>query len=667
MGENESMNQGKNSRVPFWRPWGIVGYMWRFLLFLGGIIGFCLLFAVLMDYNKEKRVEECFTEPYRNLPPLLKDSLEVREWVDSIPGVPELPDPNDNFIPPVDTTRIITNPEDSIGQIVCDQLTVLFNSKDIKQDMASFARQFKQYYPGNGYDILYYNPLSGMMLLLVPQNRLLVVADELPQRIRDIDFRVATNEILEECGRPSDSGFSVPKYDEYFKLIQAYEAWDITRGNKDVKVGIVDSYFDLTHPEIGERYVNPIHIPSKTRNVLPPLWAPRDEGELASYCHGSHVAGIAIGCQNNALGCSGIAPECTWIPIALGSQLTTATIVEGILYAVYQGADVVNFSIGANFPKEVSEIPLGEQVKAAVSSKKRGEALWEYVAQIANDHLCVLCTSAGNQTILMGLDSKNRSSHIIKVEAVDGKGQMAKFSNFGKVPEVGLDYSTVAAPGVNLWSVTDRRCTPIWQAMGDVVSVKDGLQEMSGTSMAAPVVTGAVALLKSKNRNLTTEQVIKILTLTAKQTDTKHRIGPTIQIKDALDATGGDLLNFDDLMKDHNKLLGKWRSTYEIDLVEEDTKKKLDEIWAYFIFSSTSRGTLEYHAIQSKRIYKAPISVVWGKDRLKIIQHGKAISSDGDTVNEDDFICRPNKDRLLETSAQRNGKERYTFQLEKVN
>lgn len=127
--------------------------------------------------------------------------------------------------------------------------------------------------------------------------------------------------------------------------------------------------------------------------------------------------------------------------------------------------------------------------------------MWEYVAQIANDHLCVLCTSAGNQTILMGLDSKNRSSHIIKVEAVDGKGQMAKFSNFGKVPEVGLDYSTVAAPGVNLWSATDRRCTPIWQAMGDVVSVKDGLQEMSGTSMAAPVVTGAVALLKVKSES----------------------------------------------------------------------------------------------------------------------------------------------------------------------
>lgn len=667
MKENEYTTQGKSPRKPFWKPWGVGGYLWRLLLFLGGIIGFCLLFAALSDYGEEKQLEKRFSEPYRNLPPLLRDSLEVREWVDSIPGVPELPDPDDNFILPVDTTRIITNPEDSIGQIVCDQLTVLFNSKDIKQDMASFARQFKQCYQENGYDILYYNPLSGMMLLLVPQERLLAVADELPQRITGIDFRVATNEILEECARPSDPGFGVPKYGEYFKLIQAYEAWDITRGSRDVKVGIVDSYFDLTHPEIGERYVNPIHIPSKTRNVLPPLQAPRDGGELASYCHGSHVAGIAVGCQNNVLGCSGIAPECTWIPIALGSELTTATIVEGILYAVYQGADVVNFSLGANFPQEISQVPLEEQAKVAVSSKKRGEALWEYVAQIANDHRCVLCTSAGNQTILMGLDSKNRSSHIIKVEAVDGKGQMADFSNFGKVPEAGLDYSTVAAPGVNLWSATDRRCTLIWQAMGDVVSVKDGLQEMSGTSMAAPVVTGAVALLKSKNRNLTTEQVIKILTLTAKQTDTRHRIGPTIQIKDALDATGGDLLNFDDLMKDHNKLLGKWRSTYEVNLVEENTEKKLDEIWAYFIFTSTSGGRLEYHAIQSKRIYKAPISVVWGKDRLKIIQHGKAVSSDGDTVNEDDFICRPNKDRLLETSAQRNGKERYTFQLEKVN
>lgn len=695
-GKNQNKNQVSTPRTPFWMPWGAGGCLWRTLVFLLGICLISLFLALLLRGCGDKKPSgpvnrndrdtiiinkdtiiinndtiiargDTIINPYRDLPPELRDTSIVRDWNESIPDVDELPPPERNFIPPIDPTKIITNPEDPVSQIVCDQLTVLFNSEDVKRDMASFARQFKQCYPGNGYDILYYNPLSGIMLLLVPQERLLAVADELPQRITGIDFLVATNEILKEGSRPSDPGFGVPKYDEYFKLIQAYEAWDITKGSRDVKVGIVDSYFDLTHSEIGERYVNPIHIPSKTRNVLPPQRAPRNSGELLAYCHGSHVAGIAIGRQNNALGCSGIAPECSWIPVALGNELTKATIIEGILYAVYQGADVVNFSIGAAFPEGISQIPLEEQVRVAVSSKKRGEAMWEYVAQIANKHRCVLCTSAGNETILMGLDSKNRSPHIIKVEAVDGKGQMAYFSNFGKVPEAELDYSTVAAPGVNLWSVTDRRCTPIWQAKGYVVSVKNGLQEMEGTSMAAPIVAGAVALLKSKNQNLTTEQVIKILKSTAKQTDTKHRIGPTIQIKDALEATGGDLLNFDDLMKDHNKLLGKWRSTHEVNLLEGTTDKKMDEIWTYFIFTSTTGGRLEYHAIGTKRIYTAPVSVKWGTNQLTIIQHGDAVSSDGKQINKDDFVCHPNQERLLETSCQRNGKERYTFLLEKVN
>ena len=185
--------------------------------------------------------------------------------------------------------------------------------------------------------------------------------------------------------------------------------------------------------------------------------------------------------------------------------------------------------------------------------------------------------------------------------------------------------------------------------------------------MASPVVAGAVALLKSKNKELTTDQVIKILKLTAKQTDTKHRIGPTIQIRDALDATGGDLANFDDLMKNHELLIGKWKSTHEIILAKEATDEKIDEMWAYFIFTSEDSGLLEYHTIQSKQVYKANLRVIWGTNSITIIQDGPAVSSNGDIVNKDDFVCTPNQDRLLEASCQRNGKERFKFMLEKVN
>ena len=183
--------------------------------------------------------------------------------------------------------------------------------------------------------------------------------------------------------------------------------------------------------------------------------------------------------------------------------------------------------------------------------------------------------------------------------------------------------------------------------------------------MAAPIVTGAVALLKSKNKDLTSEQVIKILTMTAKQTDKKHRIGPTIQIKDALDATGGELANFDDLMKDHNLLVGKWRSTHELQI--SSNGKKTDDIWTYFIFTSPTSGTIEHHTINLNRVYKVRVSVKWENGRILINQQGMATDGNGNTLNKDDFICKPDKNRLLEATCIQRGKTAYTFQLEKVN
>ena len=671
-------NDNNQSRAPFWMPWGIWGFLWRTLVFLAGLILLSFLFALLRDgdfsgesddpaVDPAKPFGRLFKrDPYKDLPIELRDTSIVREWFDSIPGVPELPAPKDNYIPPVDSTRIIVNPVDSSSYVVCDELIVFFNSRNLKQDMADFTHRYKHLYPSPAYTIPYYNPVIGTMLLSVPEDELLQVAEELPRKITDIDFKIATNEVMEQSAVPSDPDFRVGKYDEYFKLIQAYDAWDITQGSEDVKVAVVDSYFDLSNPEIGERYVDRIHIPSKTRMVLPPAQSPTVD-DLTVYCHGSHVAGIAIGAQNNGRGCSGIAPKCTWIPIALGNQMTAFNLIEGILYAVYNGADVVNFSIGKSYPSEFKDIPIGDQIEYAENSNKMGEELWEYIIKTANDHNCVLCTSAGNNSLLMGLDPKNRSLNIIKVEAVDNRGQIAEFSNFGEISDAGVHYSTVSAPGVDLWSVSDKRCAGLWKKFGYKVSAQQGFQEMSGTSMASPVVAGAVALLKSKNRNLTTEQIIKILTMTGKYYDKSRLIGPTIQIKDALDATGGDLANFDDLMNDHDLLIGKWKSTHELRIADKDDNK-VDDIWTYFIFTSPTAGRIEHHTINMHTVYSARLKVTWGTDKIEIRQLEEASTPQGETLVHDDFICRPDKDRLLNATCIKPGnKEAFTFQLEKVN
>lgn len=673
----DNYTNNNSSNAPFWQPWGAWGCLWRTILFLFGLALICFLFALLLRGcdrivtppevdpfgNSRDSLIHKPDNPYGELPPELLDSSFVDDWRDSIPGVDELPDPDRNFIPPVDTTDIITNPEDSLTKIVADQLIVFFNSQDIKSDMTSFARQFKQHYPSSAYRVIYYNPSVGTMLLNVPKDRLLQTADELPQKITDIDFIVTTNDILNSNSKPSDPGFGEAKYDEYFKLIQTYDAWDITRGDPSVRVAIIDSYFDLSNPEIGERFYDRINIGTKTVNVMPPVVAPTPQN-LGLLCHGSHVAGLAIGGQNNKLGCSGIAPECSWIPIALGDYpWTNLKVFEAVLYAIYHDADVVNMSLGG-VPDEAGNLPIADQIQLTNVLGKRTEPVWDYITKTADDHKCILVKAAGNENALMGIDFMNRPNQIVNVEAVDGKGKKAGFSNFGRVANADREYSTVAAPGVQLWSVSVKYCAPVWQRLGYKVDAKNGFQEMDGTSMAAPVVTGAVALLKSKKKDLTADDVIKILKMTGKQTDTTNKIGPTIQIRDALDATGGELLNFDDLMKDHDLLIGKWKSTTELSI--ENGGKKVDNIWTYFIFTSTTQGTVEHHCINSKRVYRCAVTVKWESNRIIIYQAGKAVADDGDTLNKDDFICKPNDQRLLEATCVRGGQSRFDFMLEKV-
>lgn len=704
----------------FWGPLGFLGWLWRWILFLVGIILICLLLSYLMkgcnsedhdplknnpynpfgkdfiftnprtdtgknpgpgdsrfpvsdkddDSDKKPGKKESPWKDYNQDDPDDpfrddRDRSPVKDWGGEIPGVPELPPPDENFIPPVDSSSIIPDPDDKTAKILGDELIVFFNSKDLKKDMADFAKKFKEVYPEKEYSVSYYNPSTGMMRISVPPDEMEKVRKELNSKIPDIKFIVAPNEIMRSYYTPNDPKFKTPKYDEYFKLIQAYDAWDITKGSPDVKVAIIDSHFDLSNPELAGRYVDPVHIPSKTKDVYPPAKRPT-LSDITIYSHGSHVAGIAIGAQDNGLGVSGIAPNCTWIPIALGNEMTALNIYEAILYAIYHDADVINLSIGRSFPDGISAMPLKDQIDFCRTDGLMTEALWKQIVEIADDHNCTIVTSAGNERILMGMDPKKREEGVITVEAVDGKGIAANFSNFGIVPEADIHYSTVAAPGMSIWSTTDKRSIPLMETQGYVVDQENGFQEMNGTSMASPIVAGAVALLKSKNKNLTNAEIKKILTMTAKQTDTKHRIGPVIQIKDALDATpSGEIANFDDLMKDHNLLVGKWKSTKVIDQVDAKTEEKIDELWVYFIFTTPNSGQIEYHAVNSKNIYKANVTVSWGKSDLTITMTSDATCSGKVPILKDVFSGRPDGSRQLMVTAKRKD-DPFSFKLEKV-
>jgi subtilisin family serine protease len=239
--------------------------------------------------------------------------------------------------------------------------------------------------------------------------------------------------------------------------------------------------------------------------------------------HGTHVAGIANGKHENGKGSSGIAPNCKLMPIQVGDKnglITSTYIIDGILYAINQGANVINISLGMQTVDEVSNLSVNEQQEIINQTGKDEEAFWEEVYELANKKNVTIVLAGGNQNVLIGIDPMQRSNKTIKVSATNINNGKADFSNFG-------DYSTISAPGVHIMN-----CVPDNQ-----------FKFLDGTSMAAPIITGAVALMKSMNKNLTNQEIIYLLQSSGLQLNAD--IGNLVQLDKILEKVKNNDKNMD--------------------------------------------------------------------------------------------------------------------------
>lgn len=505
--------------APFWQPWGWMGCLGRLLGFL------LLLFLLILLLSLFRRC--CPSDGGGSDGHGGGDGREVvnpplgsGDWNRPIDGGEDvgLPAPDDNQLPPFEEMEPIPNPDDGgATRIYPNLLYVIFDSDAGDETFKTFASRFSALYPSPQNKIAYYNTGSKTAVLEVETTRRDEICQKLPEQITEVEFYVVPVEEMLQSAEvtPDDPALRDADKGWYFKLIQAQEAWAITQGSSDVIVGIVDSYMDLSHPELqGDRCVAPYSVVKQNSDV-----SPRSGADEGYYCHGTLVTAVAVGNANNGQGSSGIAPKCKFIPVSMGENLNTITIVEGLLYCMYHDADVINLSVGTAWDSiMINSMSVDEQINFSQNRGVQVEKMWDYVFKLAEKHNCTIVWAAGNEHCYAAMDNSKRNKNTIRVSAVDRHLKRAGFSNFGNFKDKGLYESTISAPGVDIFGAVPDNKYVSWP----------------GTSFSAPIITGVVALIKSQNKDLTTPQIINILQTTGKPIARSPEIGNLVQIKDAL-------------------------------------------------------------------------------------------------------------------------------------
>ena len=549
------------------------------------------------------------------------------------------PLPENPVVLPIENGKVGMS-ADGKTQIATDRLNILLE-KTNDNTMLEWAKAFKRAYPDEEYEIFYYNKEFYNLQIKVPSERREQVKNEIKEKLSGFSFDVYEEMVFES----DETSFNDPEltndmHNWYLSAIGAFDAWDITLGDSDILVAIVDNGFDLTHPELQGKIEHPYNVLTQDTRVRPVV---TNKGEDS---HGTHVAGTAVGNCNNGTGLMGIAPNCRFMPVQVANDNPTGSmsnqaVMEGVLYAINQGADVINLSLGIYMPNEVSGMSESEQLNYISSSYLYEEQMWSKIFEKAKQRNSIIVFAAGNDNVVSGIDPKKRCNETIRVSALNTGLTKADFSNFGVYPQLNRTYSTISAPGVSIYSAAPH----------------DSYTTLDGTSMAAPVVTGAVALLKSIDKSLTVNDITKILQETGKNVG--PNIGPMLQLKKALlKAKGetddepvnceeiskklrqlkaeidslkklcpdskerGDTLKYEDAIKDKHGLDGLWKSTTSLVSTTDNTPVEL-----YMRFKK-DKGSLIIK--NNGHDYTAPLKVHRKKNKIEITQSEEAKSSTSD-------------------------------------
>src|SRR5437867_2595799 len=263
------------------------------------------------------------------------------------------------------------------------------------------------------------------------------------------------------------------------KSIGVPSAWDVTLGDRNVIVAVVDTGVWWTQPDIqANMWTNSVDGTTGW-DFVDGDSNPMDIDPSGTY-HGTGVAGVIAAITDNGQGIAGTAQISVIALRALGSngQGSSLNTSQAIRWAADKGAKVINLSLGTN---ETFVGPTDIQLAVNYAWSKGA----------------LIVAAAGNSGTST-LDYPARLANVVSVAAIDESGTRASFSNYGS----GLDLS---APGTRIVTLSGGNNQP------------NNVHYLQGTSFSTPFVTGAAALILSVDPTLTNVELWNILNSTAVQ------------------------------------------------------------------------------------------------------------------------------------------------------
>lgn len=298
------------------------------------------------------------------------------------------------------------------------------------------------------------------------------------------DFKLTPSEVIDESDLYFPIQWGLINYGQTINNqegelgtdIDIFDAWNISKGSPDVVVAVLDTGIDIYHAEFKNKIF---------KNVFESLNGTDEDGNgliddtngwdfynddnslldsVEDSRHGTHVAGIIAAEAGNG-GISGVAPNVKILPLKFinGTYGYTSDAIAAIEYASEMGVRIINCSWG---------------------SKEYNPALYDVIRQTDALFVCAAGNNGDNAVNNPIYPANYALSNVISVAAVNNKGELAEFSNYG----LNID---VAAPGVNILST-----------MPD-----ENYGVISGTSMATPFVTGIASLVLSVDPSVSSEDI----------------------------------------------------------------------------------------------------------------------------------------------------------------